>query len=61
MLELGCLKLYVGLHFLYLQKRLLLVQHMYIADLLKKFGMQHSNYCLHPMEEFTLHNGFGTY
>lgn len=39
------------LRFLYMQG-LFLVQQMYIADLINKFGMQHSNHGSTPMEEF---------
>ena len=36
-----------------MQKELMLVQHKYITDLLKKFGMQHSNHYSRSAEEST--------
>lgn len=47
MLNLGQIKLYVGLQFVHAPK------HMYIANLIKKFCLQRCNHCTTPMEEST--------
>lgn len=45
------MKLHIGLQFVYTLKDLLIAQHRYIINLIKKFDLQQSNHYFTSMEE----------